>query len=185
MPFRLVLTALALLSFAKVTVHPATFDGRRAVIIHGGTIALGSERVRILNIDAPETRSARCEAELVAGLKAKERLAALLRVGTIEVERQGEDRYGRTLARVSTGGRDVGEVLVRERLALPWRDGSGAGRTRLTLVRLVSRVCEREQGRACGPGEGWLARRSRRTSTIQVPLRRIRSRREPHRERVL
>jgi endonuclease YncB( thermonuclease family) len=33
-----------------------TFDGRRAVIIEGDTIALGSERVRILTVDAPETR---------------------------------------------------------------------------------------------------------------------------------
>ena len=30
-----------------------TFDGRRAIITDGDTIALGSERVRILNIDAP------------------------------------------------------------------------------------------------------------------------------------
>jgi endonuclease YncB( thermonuclease family) len=102
-----------------------TTDGR-AVIIDGDTIALGSERVRILNIDAPETRNARCEAELVAGLKAKERLATLLRSGLIEVDRHGEDRYRRTLARVSAGGRDVGEVLVRERLALPWHDGPEA-----------------------------------------------------------
>src|SRR5687768_16258588 len=59
-----------------------TFDGRRAVIIDGDTFALGSERVRILNIDAPETRGSRCEWELVLGLKAKERLAGLLRAGS-------------------------------------------------------------------------------------------------------
>jgi micrococcal nuclease len=71
------------------------------------------------NIDSPETHGPRCEKELVRGLKAKERLTELLRGGRIEVEREGRDRYGRTLARVSAGGRDVGDVLIREGLALP------------------------------------------------------------------
>src|SRR3712207_4973554 len=35
----------------------------------------------------------------------------------------GQDRYRRTLARLSPGGRDVGTILVREGLALPWQDG--------------------------------------------------------------
>jgi endonuclease YncB( thermonuclease family) len=61
-----------------------TFDGGRAVIIDGDTFALGSERVRVLNIDAPETRGSRCERELVLGLKAKERLADLGRRGHAE-----------------------------------------------------------------------------------------------------
>ena len=108
-----------------------TFDGRRAVIIDGDTIALGSERVRILNIDAPETRGSRCERELVLGLKAKERLAILLRAGWVDVERDGQDRYRRTLARLSVGGRDVGTVLVREGLALPWQSGPEAKEARL------------------------------------------------------
>jgi endonuclease YncB( thermonuclease family) len=41
-----------------------TYDGRQAVIIDGDTIALGSERIRILNIDAPESFRSRCEREL-------------------------------------------------------------------------------------------------------------------------
>jgi micrococcal nuclease len=87
--------------------------------------------VRILNIDAPETRGSRCERELVLGLKAKERLAGLLRAGSADLARDGEDRYRRTLARVSVGGQDVGQVLVREGLALPWQDGPEARETRV------------------------------------------------------
>jgi endonuclease YncB( thermonuclease family) len=108
-----------------------TFDGSRVVIIDGDTFALGQERIRILNIDTPETRSSHCENELVQGLRAKERLAALLRPGRIDVARDGRDRYGRTLARVSTQGRDVGEVLVREGLALRWQDGPEAKAARI------------------------------------------------------
>ena len=46
---------------AAVPAASETFDGRRAVIIDGDTIALGSERVRILNIDAPESYRTHCE----------------------------------------------------------------------------------------------------------------------------
>ena len=106
--------------------QPNLFDGARAVIIDGDTFAIGSERIRILNIDAPESRGSHCERELVMGLRAKERLASLLRNDWVTVARSGEDRYRRTLARVYVGGTDVGQVLVREGLALPWQDGPEA-----------------------------------------------------------
>jgi endonuclease YncB( thermonuclease family) len=67
----------------------------------------------------------------VLELKAKERLAGLLRAGPVDVDRTGEDRYRRTLARVSVGGLDVGSVLVREGLALLWQDGPEAKEARL------------------------------------------------------
>src|SRR4051812_37015488 len=88
------------------------------VIIDGDTI----ERVCLLNIDVAESFRPRCGRELVAGLKAKERLAGLLRAGSVEMDPHEEDRCRRTLARVYAGGR-VGEILVREGLALPWKDG--------------------------------------------------------------
>ena len=62
--------AVLLVVLAVLDPSPAlaeTFNGGRAVIIDGDTFALGSERVRILNIDAPETRGSRCERELVLG----------------------------------------------------------------------------------------------------------------------
>lgn len=131
------LAVLAAVGFAGATLgwcgraKAETVDGRRFVIIDGDTVALGRERIRILNIDAPESFRPRCEAELVAGLRAKERLALLLRAGPVTIDRceasgRCEDSYGRTLARLSGSGRDVGQVLVAERLALPWRPGSEA-----------------------------------------------------------
>jgi endonuclease YncB( thermonuclease family) len=111
--------------------RPDSFDGRTAIIIDGDTIALGRERVRILNIDAPESHEPRCERELIAGLRAKERLAQLVRVAEVAIARDGRDRYGRTLATLSAEGRDIGNTLVREGLALPWRDGSEARAARI------------------------------------------------------
>jgi hypothetical protein len=55
------------------------------VIIDGATFALGSERARLLNIDAPAARGARRERELVLGLRAKERLAGRLRAGSVDM----------------------------------------------------------------------------------------------------
>jgi endonuclease YncB( thermonuclease family) len=124
---RALLIALTLTGPASVeTVH-----GRRIVIIDGDTIAVGHERIRIENIDTRETFRSRCEAELVLGLKAKQRLAELLRTRAIVITRMGEDRYRRTLARLSAGGRDVGEVLVQEGFALPWKDEPAARAARL------------------------------------------------------
>jgi micrococcal nuclease len=80
---------------------------------------------------APETRGSHCEAEFVAGLKAKERLAGLLRSGPLTIRRMGEDRYRRTLTRVLVRGRDAGEVLVAEGLALRWQPGADAKASRL------------------------------------------------------
>ena len=108
-----------------------TVDGRRFVIIDGDTVDYRGERIRILNIDAPESFRSRCEAELKLALRTKERLAHLLRAGAVEIERQGEDRYRRTLARLSVRQGDVGQILVREGLALPWQDGAAAKEARL------------------------------------------------------
>jgi endonuclease YncB( thermonuclease family) len=127
----LLLLALSLLCFVRVGALAETLDGRRAVIIDGDTFALGREKIRIENIDAPESFRSRCEAELELALRAKERLATLLRSGPIIITRSGEDRYRRTLARIQVGDRDVGQVLVREGLALPWRGSATAREERL------------------------------------------------------
>lgn len=118
-----------------------TIDGTATIIIDGDTIALPctgeisrgcAERVRILNIDAPETRGAVCEAERMAGLEAKARLAALLRGQPVNIERcEGDtgrcaDRYGRTLARLSTSTGDIGQALIASGHALPWQPGAAA-----------------------------------------------------------
>lgn len=124
------LAVLSLLGIAGVSAE--TVDGRSVVIIDGDTIAVGSERIRLLDVDAPESFKPRCEKELVAGLKAKERLAELLRAGYVWIDRQGEDRYRRTLARLlllkASGGapRDIGAILVSEGFAVLWQSGRDA-----------------------------------------------------------
>lgn len=93
-------------------------------VIDGDTIILDGETVRIHNIDTPEIGSPTCQAELKAGLKAKQRLQAIVKGKTVHLKRgdgsRMTDRYGRTLALVFVDGRDVGEQLVSEGLARAW-----------------------------------------------------------------
>jgi micrococcal nuclease len=96
---------------------------RVTCVVDGDTFWLEGEKIRLADINAPETAQAACPREAALGEKAKLRLAALLNMGRIELvasERE-RDRYGRLLRRVERGGRSVGAMLVAEGLAEPWR----------------------------------------------------------------
>ena len=96
---------------------------RTTCVVDGDTFWLNGEKVRIADINAPETHSAGCPAEQQLGDRATWRLIALLNAGpfTLEIEGRATDRYGRALRVVKRGGRSLGDELVREGLAEPWR----------------------------------------------------------------
>lgn len=93
------------------------------------------EKIRLLDIDAPESFRSTCEVELIAGLRAKARLAELLQQKPVRIERcdehgdRCEDRFGRTLARLHTPAGEVGTILMREGLAVKYEPGKKAERT--------------------------------------------------------
>jgi micrococcal nuclease len=91
-------------------------------VIDGDTFKVGDETVRIENIDAPESGDrAKCWAEAALARQSKDALSGLLNWGDeIEIARSERDRYGRTLARVSRNGEDLGEELVDRGLAARW-----------------------------------------------------------------
>jgi endonuclease YncB( thermonuclease family) len=90
-------------------------------VIDGDTLALGEERIRIANIDAPEMPpKAKCAFEAETALAAKARLRGLMAREDVTVRRTGQDRYGRTLAHVYVGGADAGETLIAAGLVRPW-----------------------------------------------------------------
>ena len=109
----------------------ATAANAATILIDGDTIDVDGTRIRILQIDTPETFRPRCERELVLGLKAKERLRALLDSGPVTFQANGRDRYGRTLAHVYAGKLDVGAQLLKEGFALPYIPGPDAKAKRL------------------------------------------------------
>lgn len=106
---------------------PETVDGRNAEILDGDTVAFGSERIRILDIEAPGISKPECEREEIFALRSRQRLAELIRSGPVTIRRAGRDRLGRTLARLfMSDGREIAAILVAEGLALHRQDGPEA-----------------------------------------------------------
>jgi micrococcal nuclease len=111
-------------SRAELTLR--AYAGGEFFAIDGDTIERRSngERIRVANIDTPETAGrAQCGAERLRGEQAKLRVREILRSGaSVEIEWHGRvDTYGRTIATVLVDGRDLGEELIAENLARPWR----------------------------------------------------------------
>ena len=96
---------------------------RSTCVVDGDTFWLDGEKVRIADINAPETHSAQCPAERSRGEAATRRLIDLLNRGRFELVAgtRERDRYGRLLRVVSRNGRSLGDQLVAEGLAEPWR----------------------------------------------------------------
>ena len=86
-------------------------------------------RVRLINVDTPEIHG-ECEPEIRAAFAAKARLSELLPGGAVaELRDIKDDKYlGRIDARVLTAdGRDVGNVLIHEKLGRPYSGGRRDG----------------------------------------------------------
>lgn len=86
-------------------------------------------RVRLINVDTPEIHG-ECESEIRAAFAAKARLTELLPIGTtVELQEIKDDKYlGRIDAHVlDVLGRDVGKILVNEKLGRPYSGGRRDG----------------------------------------------------------
>lgn len=97
---------------------------RRVLVIDGDTIESSGRRYRLVNIDTPEVGDgARCAAERRHGARATARARTLInQARRVETEPVGRtDAYGRVIAYVLVDGRDLGEALISEGLARPWR----------------------------------------------------------------
>jgi micrococcal nuclease len=129
----LVLAATLVVGCAALGPDPAT--GRvctSAEAVDGDTLHAScggaAVTVRVVGVDTPETvhpdKAVQCY-----GPEASKRAHALLdgQSVTLTTDRtQGEhDRYGRTLAYVEVGGRDLGAVLITEGLAREYNYGDG------------------------------------------------------------
>ena len=91
-------------------------------VVDGDTVRLGTETIRLVGCDAPETHHAKCGAERRLGEVASTRLRDLLCApGTNVVIDRGErprlDRYRRMLARIFVDGQDVADLMIEAGLA--------------------------------------------------------------------
>jgi endonuclease YncB( thermonuclease family) len=122
---------LSALSVGAVSSTPIASDEVR--VIDGDTIRIHHQKpdVRLVGFNAPETRRAICEAERELGGRATGRLRDLVQSSQLEFEfvacacppgKEGTPfcNYGRRCGTLKADGQDVGLILIRENLAVPF-----------------------------------------------------------------
>lgn len=102
---------------------------RTTCIVDGDTFWYRGEKVRIADINTPETSQPACPREAELGRAATLRLQALLASGPFTLspapDGRDKDRYGRLLRTVTRAGRSLGAELVRAGLAETWQGRRG------------------------------------------------------------
>lgn len=93
-------------------------------VVDGDTIWFEGTKIRLADIDTPETHDYQCQVEKDLGDRATVRLREILQGGSISLQPidRDEDQYGRKLRVVLVDGDSVGEALVDEGLAR-WYEG--------------------------------------------------------------
>jgi micrococcal nuclease len=88
-------------------------------VVDGDTLYLEGVKIRIADIDAPETHDPKCADEKSLGDRATQRLISLVNSGDVTLAPidRDEDGYGRKLRIVKVDGESVGETLVDDGLA--------------------------------------------------------------------
>jgi len=95
----------------------------------GFGIWMKNERVRIMGIDTPESRT-RDKVEKKFGLASKAKLKSLLGNSTVlktQINKKGEDmkgKFGRILGDFTSDGKKVSKILCEEGFAVPYFGGS-------------------------------------------------------------
>ena len=94
-------------------------------VVDGDTLYYQGAKIRIADIDTPETHPSRCTEEARLGDAATRRLHALVNAGPFSLKSidRDEDPYGRKLRLVMRGGQTIGQDLVDQGLARWYRGG--------------------------------------------------------------
>ncbi len=99
----------------------------RARVVDGDTLVLDGVKIRFNGVDAPETDQVCLNdkgEQWACGVVARDRLAERIGGADVSCSTLGADRYGRSLAKCRVGQQDLQQWLVREGLALSYRQYS-------------------------------------------------------------
>lgn len=118
-------SAAAAATDQRVSFRYCHVGGGYNCVVDGDTIWLKGSKIRIADIDAPETHDYKCASEKELGDRATMRLHDLLESGAISLQpiERDKDIYGRKLRIVLVNGVSVGETLVSEGLARYYGNG--------------------------------------------------------------
>lgn len=116
--------------------HAAPIEPSDIHVIDGDTIRVFGKKpdVRLVGFNAPETSRAICQAERELGGQATRRVRDLVRAGPLDfsfvpcacspgTEGTVACNYKRRCGILTSNGRDVGEILIVEKLAVPFQCG--------------------------------------------------------------
>ncbi len=96
-------------------------------IVDGDTFTVGTERVRLWGVDAPEGRQV-CQDDAGQSFRcgdvARDQLVSLIAGRPVDCRLMDRDTYGRMVAQCSVDGRDLGEAMVRAGWAVEYRQFS-------------------------------------------------------------
>ena len=100
----------------------------KTCLVDGDTLWLNGENIRLKDFDTPEPVSKICGGarEVALAHQASARMLEILNANSWTITRFGHERGGRgkrTLATIYVNGRDVGDILIGERLARRWPKG--------------------------------------------------------------
>ena len=96
-------------------------------VIDGDTIEIcnlnGVERIRIANLDAPESYRPSCAKEQLAGIQAKQAAIQFFMRPSVDldIQRRSTDRYGRSIADVSVNKKDFRQHMITEGHGVQWQ----------------------------------------------------------------
>jgi endonuclease YncB( thermonuclease family) len=106
---------------------PCAGPVRVSCVVDGDTFWYRGARIRVADINAPETGEPRCPREAALADRATRRFTALLNAGrfTLAPIARATDVYGRRLFVVTRAGASLGLALVSEGLAERWKGYRG------------------------------------------------------------
>lgn len=122
---------LLVLTSAAQAAGPVEGPYHRVEVVDGDTVVMGLTagfvtgiKIRLLDINAPDSRGAICAEERTKAALATARMKELTARGVRIASGLEVDAFGRFLARLyDRAGRDLGAVLVAEGLAVPLANG--------------------------------------------------------------
>ena len=113
---------ILLLCLGAVPALAVTLTGT-ARVVDGDTIEMSGQTLRLIGIDAPELAQP-CERDgkpWACGDWSRDALRTRLSGRDLSCSGTDQDRYGRWLVTCRLGGRDLGQVLVRDGVAFAYR----------------------------------------------------------------
>ncbi|WP_315855757.1 thermonuclease family protein [Rhizobium leguminosarum] len=124
--------AVPLVGKDSIPVHSSQFLGQGFSVTDGDTIRMSDgTSVRLVGFNTPEKFEPQCDREATLGNRATDRLRELVSTGKATVSKvacsckpgtEGTDRcnHGRSCGTLRVDGRDVGQTLIAEGLAVPF-----------------------------------------------------------------